>query len=61
VIVLGGTKYISLEDLPSITGIAQYAGRQRVPDLAWPDEKRELLSGIEGIVVGSPFFVAQSA
>ena len=61
VIVLGGTRYIALEDLPSITGIAQYAGRQRVPDLAWPDEERDLLSGIEGIVVGSPFFVAQSA
>ena len=61
VIVLGGTRYMALEDLPSITGIAQYAGRQRVPDLAWPDEEREVLSGIEGIVVGSPFFVAQSA
>ena len=61
VIVLGGTRYMALEDLPSITGIAQYAGRQRVPDLAWSDEEREVLSGIEGIVVGSPFFVAQSA
>jgi hypothetical protein len=52
---------VALEDLPSVTGIAQYAGRQRVPDLAWPDEEREVLSGIEGIIVGSPFFVAQSA
>ena len=53
---------MALEDLPSITGIAQYAGRQRVPDVAWPDEEqREVLSGIERIVVGSPFFVAQSA
>jgi len=60
-IVLGGTRYMPLEDLPSVTGIAQYAGRQRVPDLAWSDEKREVLSGIEAIVVGSPFFVAQSA
>ena len=61
VIVLGGARYMALEDLPSITGIAQYAGRQGVPDLAWSDEQREVLSGIERIVVGSPFFVAQSA
>jgi len=60
-IVLGGTRYMALEDLPSITGIAQYAGRQRVPDSGWSDGKREVLSGIDGIVVGSPFFVAQSA
>jgi uncharacterized protein DUF7019 len=61
VIVLGGTRDVALEDLPSVTGIAQYAGRQRVPDLTWSDEQREVLSGIERIVVGSPFFVAQSA
>ena len=61
-IVLGGTRYMALEDLPSVTGIAQYAGRQRVPDVAWPDEEqREVLSAIDRIVVGSPFFVAQSA
>lgn len=60
-IVLGGTRYVAREDLPAISGIAQYAGRQRVPDLAWPDEHREALAGIEGIVVGSPFFVAQSS
>lgn len=60
-IVLGGTRYVAREDLPAISGIAQYAGRQRVPDLAWSDEQREVFSGIEAVVVGSPFFVAQSS
>jgi hypothetical protein len=65
-IILRGTEDVEVEDLPSVSGIAQYAGRKRVHDrldvAPFPDERLErLLAGIEAIVVGSPFFVAQSA